>query len=92
MQINFKLNESISKEFNSEKAVNQFKNKSENAISKNPLNRANTYEEEGFVFSGDIFGSQPDPNNRKNSDGDIVTNKPINDPKEAIRRYSNGNP
>ena len=92
LQINFKLNESISKEFNSEKAVNQFKNKSENAISKNPLNRANTYEEEGFVFSGDIFGSQPDPNNRKNSDGDIVTNKPINDPKEAIRRYSDGNP
>ena len=90
LQINFKLNESICKEFNSEKAINQLKNKSAFDTSKNPLNRANTYEEGAFVFSGDIFGSQQNSNTRKISDGDIEINKPINDPEAAMRRFSDG--
>ena len=91
LQINFKLNESISKEFNSAKAINQMKNKSDNFVSKNPLNRANTYDEGGFVFSGDIFANEKNKTDRKNSEGDIDTNKPVEDPQIALKRFSNGN-
>jgi serine/threonine protein kinase len=91
LQINFKLNESISKEFNSAKAINQMKNKSDNFVSKNPLNRANTYDEGGFVFSGDIFANEKNKTDRKNSVGDIDTNKPVEDPQIALKRFSDGN-
>ena len=81
LNINHKLNESISKVFNSDKAVNQLKNNSAHIPGNNKLNRANTFEDGSYSFDADIYGlSQSSNNNQVN----------INDSQNARKRFSAG--
>ena len=81
LNINHKLNESICKVFNSDKAINQLKNNSAHNSGNNKLIGGNVFEDGSYCFNGDIYGLH------KSCDNNQIN---INDPINARKRFSAG--